>query len=393
MKKSKGVGICIFVLLFIISVCVVIFYLINIIKNQEVLVGFSEKINEQDEYTYISVNEFNEYESNFSKYNNYVYYYKLNKTEKLIYHIYEYALDNSYSSIMIDYRMLPDIDYSLKDILVFLSLDSPIMEQNVKYLVVNDYNFFQSILSAYGVCGMYVNVKCDVFTKEKLEYKQEAIKKANEIIEDIPPHFTIVEKTRWIYQYLGEKVQYKLYEDGEEVNYLYDALCKGVTHCDGFANAFSLLLSLLDVENFEKCYIPEDDGEGHTWNCFNVDGKWYNADATAYKDIKNYNCPIDLFWGYSDELQTNQHLYAELIPACNDILNLDCVVESIDELTVYDIERAYKKNSIAGKEYVLVLFGEPLTEPDKLFQRIADELRFDIKYVNIGDRLFCIFKE
>lgn len=337
----------------------------------------------------IKVEDYADYKSDFSKYNSYIHYDTLGEKDKLVYRIFEYALDHSFPHIVLSDMVLKELEQPIERILYYLSLDSAMVEQNLMISQKTQTRTGKNSLGKveYEISSHLITVK--VFSKDKMDKKTEAIKKAEQILADIPTHLTYEGRVGEIYKYLGENVTYSVYEDGDDANYLYDALLLGKTQCDGFANAFSLLCNMSGIPCFEKSYTPTDGSEGHTWNTFCLDGKWYNADVTAYDSVSKYNSPISLFFGYSDEFETNHHNYSSLVPECNEVLGVDLYFESERQRgAVADVVNAYETN---GKGYVIICFSSAVTNIGDFMQNVADEMNKDISYTAVANKLYCIY--
>lgn len=50
--------------------------------------------------------------------------------------------------------------------------------------------------------------------------------------------------------------------------------------CDGYSEAFQLLMNMAGIPCVHVCAYPEDYDEGHQWNKVQLDGVWYNVDLT-----------------------------------------------------------------------------------------------------------------
>lgn len=342
--------------------------------------------------------ELEEYVSKYRQYNSYIYYKALGDNEKLIYHAFEYALDNNCQHIWFDDRLLQDITYNVVDILRFLSLDSAMVEQNLARCTMGSViqlSSCASIMQGEEITGCLVKV--ENFTATKMEKKEEAINKAKEIIAQMPERMTNTEKAQYFYDYLGKNVIYVPMGEREkvEIEFLYEALCIGETNCDGFANALSLLCSISGIPCFEKMYLPDDGTDGHTWNSMLLDGCWVNADATgAYKDVVTEDDPLMRFmrlnFGYSDTFQKNTPMYQELLPSCErDLIPIACHFQTAEDPGIIElVKEAYMATT---QRYVVISFEEgPVEKP--LFQQISNEIGFDIHYEvkrRADNRLYC----
>lgn len=358
-------------------------------SDKQTVSFLNEKPSDCSTIDYQNSEEYKSYSSVYSEYNTYTYYSTLLDKEKTIYHIFEYAFDNSYPYIVLGNGVLTEIETSVDDILYFLSLDSPMIEQNLNISqTVQTYTITDPEGNSEHTKYHIIFVNC--FTEEKMDKKKQAIEKGKEFVSTIPPHLTYKDKAERIYNYLGQNITYSAYGENEDPNYLYDAICMNKTQCDGFANAFSLLCNMVGIPCFEKCNLPEDGSEGHTWNTFQIDGKWYNADVTGYKSSLDNNCPVSLLFGYSDEFQTNIPKYTDKLPECNNIINLDCTFKNDKDSDILKtIKNSYNSN---GKDYIIIHTKERLDNPSVLMQDIADTLSFNITYSTIDNRLFCIYK-
>ena len=116
---------------------------------------------------------------------------------------------------------------------------------------------------------------------------RELYKKAKEILRTyVDDSFTVYEKLKAIYDYLGSYVTYdNALLDDEIVNKsdyqsftAYAALVKGVAVCDGIASAFKLLCTIEGIECIEIIGCAKN--VGHAWNKVKIGNVWYGVDAT-----------------------------------------------------------------------------------------------------------------
>lgn len=179
------------------------------------------------------------YRSGFSEYSSRVLYKTLNSDEQQIYRFLEYALDNACTQIFIEHQFLEGVDRALEEILYFLSMDSPFVEQNIGCTW-----YFQAYTRTYlfGLLSNRANgiqMKIERFNAENLEKKKAALEVAKNVLTAVSGETSPMEKAEFFYRYLSSDVKFRDYEEGEEPYYLYDAFCNKATQCDGFANAFS----------------------------------------------------------------------------------------------------------------------------------------------------------
>lgn len=291
-------------------------------------IGFSSADKYDDEaLRAVKTSVIENYASDYSECNSRILYSKLDTdTERLVYRAYEYAWDNSYNYIFFDKNIFGD-DIDFIKILHVFTLDSPFAEQTISYTVNGKPDAYMSATYTYeNSSGKKATVspegyliKVWTFEERNREKYDEAYDKACSIVENMPADLTDMEKAKYLYKYLCINTVYKEYEEEMKTEQLYDALILGETVCDGFANSLSLLYNLAGIPCFEKLYTAKDDGDtGHTWNCFFVDGEWYNADATANNGLEEGSAlelALDGF-GFSDKYQRHIPEYPDLMPEC-----------------------------------------------------------------------------
>ena len=348
-------------------------------------VGISNEDEYNNEVYFKTLEEISDYENTQNYYTSEIYYNELNSQEKFVYDTYKYAYENNITHLFFEESVIDKCNYSLTEILEMFALDSPIIEQN---LVCGEdecsYTIDNQFLFRYverKLKGTYINI--DNFTEERNAKKQKAIKQAKKIKFDFTDDMTEFDKAKAIYTYLGENVEYVNDDskDREKVimktHYLYEAICKKKTNCDGFANAFSLLCSLNGIKNFEKVDDPPEDETGHTWNAVLLDGVWYNVDATSSSEVLEDDWTKDLYSGFafSDKVQTKKHIFPKLAPDCkDDAIFIACTLNSVDEDgAVRKVAEAYR--STDEDVFAIIIKGKTTKdESTDLMQGVADYL-------------------
>lgn len=339
----------------------------------------------------ITVEEFDALPIAYSEYRSSVLFDTLSATEKTVYRAFEYALENEYTNILIDTHILTDSD-RLIDILYFLALDSPLLEQNLRY-ETGTFTLSQSvsILDLYtreaAFTGLYVTV--DNFSRQWWEPKMRALAKAEEIVAELPGELSEAEIAEELYRYVGENAVYELYdedEDGEVFPYLSDTLIVGKSQCDGFANALALLFRLAGLESVEKQYTTDSaDETGHTWNCVNIDGIWYNVDGTMMSWIPAEGCAMGggIGFAFPDELQSTPTDYEELYPACDNGLYMPVDVRlssTSDSAFVDNALEAYESHDSEWAYMLVDEFNEDAL--DDRMQEFANRIYGTIHYID-----------
>ncbi len=367
-------------------------------------VGISNEDTYNNEVYFKTIEEISGYENTQNYYSSEIYYNELNSQERFVYDTYKYAYENNITHLFFQEDLIDKCNYSLTEILKMFTLDSPVMEQNLvsgedecSYTIDNQF-LFRYV--ERKLKGSYINI--DVFTKEKADKRRKAIKQAKKIELDFTDDMTELEKAKVIYKYLGENVEYVNDDskDREKVimktHYLYDAICKNKTNCDGFANAFSLLCSLNGIKNFEKMDNPPKKESGHTWNVVLLDGKWYNVDATASGEVLEDDWTKDLYSGFafSDKVQTKNHIFPKVTPKCkDDTIFVGCTLKSCDEDgAVRKVAEAYKSTD---EDIFAVIIKDKKTTKDEIndmMQGVADYLRTNFSITTLdGDNKKIVY--
>lgn len=361
-------------------------------------VGFADRESENfslEAFTRVDCGVFDAYVSDYAAYSSDVYFQTLADADRQIYRMFQYAMDHALPCVLIDDRLLEQMECSVEEVLQFFSLDSAVVDQNLVYssttytiTTTYDHLFSPGRVEEHSVRQIYIRN----FNAENQQKMKQAIQKAQQILDQMPQSLPDREKAAYFYRYLGQNVEYFIPDRSDETrDYLYDALCVGKTNCDGYANAFSLLCSLSGIPCVEKLYIPQGDETGHTWNAIELDGKWYNVDATASDEVLEEPVILSRF-GFSDALQEYICAYTDRLPSCSEMLiPPDCTVTDIDSADM-QIRQAF---SNTDKEYVLALFPGGIIDQDTL-QSIADTLNAGITTrhytVTDGTAVYYIYK-
>ena len=139
------------------------------------------------------------------------------------------------------------------------------------------------------------NVQIDLMVSEPFRDKplesmmQEMCGAADQILAEAPADGSDYDKALFVHDYLVEHVTYntKAMGSGFSVSHTaYGAIVKHSAVCSGYAAAYAYLLDRLGVNclcfdgsTYNDDGTIDDDG-GHTWNCAELDGKWYWVDVT-----------------------------------------------------------------------------------------------------------------
>ncbi len=264
---------------------------------------------EKQQYEYMSKREMAMYRSQYEDCNSTVYRNQLSGLPLLLYNCFLYAMENRLISFTV-YVSDSDDDYTW--IRELLSLDSPFLEQN--------YYQYEYISKRPGnEHGERLYIRTEQFSSEKWALKMEALEKCRSIVSEIPAEYeTQLQKMEYLYDYVCENVEYTDYQPGEEINFLYDAVCKGKTNCDGYSNMLNLLFSLIGVEACESMSSDKETKSGHTWVVAKIGDNFYNFDPT-FEDTNGIDSTNRVYFGFSDSIiDTDKMVHDDFRPVCED---------------------------------------------------------------------------
>ncbi len=358
----------------------------------------------------VSENDIISFKGEYSDLNSYIYYSKLNSSEKLLYKIYEYAFENCYNSFYVQSDILTDFVYNDVEILIFLSLDTPLVEQNFEMKTSRT----EMKMTNASVTGetekteecIRFNLKMN--SKELMAKKKTAVEKADEIIKEMPENLDEVEKAKYLYRYLCNNTSYKDYNNEKSICYVYDALVTGETHCDGFANALSLLYNKAGIKCFEKGYYdsPAEKTKlnvigvsskeknieyyktptGHTWNSFMTDGKWYDCDCTLdSKDNLEKRFVKDIYFGFGipDGFvgKYKDYNYKNIAPECSDsfLSEPQCTFETVNDAGIEEKIYDALRNSEDGVA-LMAFIGQRDADIKSLAKKVCDYNDISVYY-------------
>lgn len=366
-------------------------------KELEPLILFSEKdvydFEDLEKLRLLKPEELETYVSQFHEYNTYIYFSHLNAPEQLLYHAFEYAMDEALPYFWIDNRLLLGVERSCYEVLEFLSLDSALVEQNVNY-------FQDSYIEPTG--ESYTAIYIENFTREKLQNKKQSIVEAKLYLAWSPNWKTAAdwkaapdrEMAEYIYDILGMYISYDADVEGEE--YLYNGLYNLRTNCDGYTNAFALMCAIAEIPCIEiKSNTPL--GEiGHTWNAVFLEGKWVHVDVTGagedYHSECENRCQERVYFGFPDALLTEKVLYPDIVPSCPEGLSSVLQIPSARDVNFFNIVRSeFERNN---RKFAIILLDEGEID-DQTFDELVMELDCGLYYVQYetvkGKNVYYVF--
>lgn len=273
---------------------------------------------------YVSRDYILNYESAYADCNGTWFRDQLSEEDRCIYNSYLYAMENQCTWFDL---YVEDNDKDFRFVREAVSLGSPFLEQNTNRLGIGE-GFYKN---PRNYMGESISLYLPQFSEDRWSLKMEALEKCREIVANIPAEYTTQEqKMEYLYRYVCDNVEYVMYENMEDEDHLYDAVCRGEAVCDGYSNMLNLLFCLIGVESYEAMgsnyedltqLTPEELAQamGHTWVVARIGDSFYNFDPT-YEDTKEDPMWGDLqFFGFSDDLLSIKYLDCEdFRPQCTD---------------------------------------------------------------------------
>lgn len=364
-------------------------------KQPNAYVSFTQT-HRQPREVYVPVEEIMVYETQYPDCNGTWYRDQLQGEDRLIYNCYLYALEHCYLSFGV---YVEDNDREFDYIREAVSMDTPLLEQNINQRG----EWISDWPSDYW--GEQLHISAEQFSVERWAKRMEALEKCRRIVAEIPAEYTQLQKMEYVYRYVCDHVEYVEYESMRDEDYLYDAVIKGQTVCDGYSNMLMLLFRLIGVECCEAAGYDVDlsldeeyeDAGGHTWVMARMDGNWYHFDAT-FEDNRSDDLEWDnLYFGFSDRRLEKKFLECEDIrPKCTD-LSRDfptaelTLTDATDGAQVKQIVRLVEKRIEDGKVRITLGLHGTLTEETynammKKYKKYATKAHsLEVSHVNLGD--------
>lgn len=341
-------------------------------------------------------------ESPYAAYRSSMLYDSLSNSEKLVYRAMEYALEESLPYVCVDRRLITE-EEALKDVLRCLALDSPLLEQNLRYGTQEfSVNYPLPTWNIYTMRATFEGYYIRVYNFDETlwQKKMTAVEEAKAIVARLPKELDVEERSVELYRCIAQGAEYLDYPDSENTvqSFLYDALLAGKTNCDGYTNALALVYRLAGIECVEKTYNGDakKDEAGHTWLSFCLDGEWYNADPTGRSAIPETVTAMKggLYYGYADILQRHVPIFADRYPKCERGLAIEVdahIATTADPSLTQTFLDGFNKHN---RQWTLVLADAATKEQVQTHvQAVANKLRCNVttRYVELIEGRTAIF--
>ena len=170
-----------------------------------------------------------------------------------------------------------------------------------------------------------------------------------------------------VHDYLIKNCVYGFPEEQQDAYDAYGVLVSHKAVCDGYAEAFFMLMTCLDIPC--DIVVGTADGDLHAWNQVELNGKWYNIDLTwddAVPDMESYI--KHTYFNLTDEALAENHTWErEFYRTCTDT-DMNYYVKTF---AVFDDFEAYKKGITKqiGRSDVLeaIVYNMDTDRPDLSF--------------------------
>ncbi len=144
------------------------------------------------------------------------------------------------------------------------------------------------------------------------------LEKTNSILSSVvSSNMSSYDKELAIHDYLVNNCVYGHSSSNDESEYTaYGALVNGKAVCSGYAAAMDLLLSCtgIDTEFVIGTAVSENENgenvtDNHAWNQVNIDGTWYNLDATWDDPVGEKNVISHQYFNVTDDILSRNHMW------------------------------------------------------------------------------------
>ncbi len=240
--------------------------------------------------------------------------------------------------------------------------------------------------------------------KKYLKYRGQLNSVINSVLKELEPDMSEFERELFIHDYL---VKNCVYDEKNSDNYnrytIYGCLVEQSAVCEGYKNAFQLLLSYCGIKSYGVSgSLNGSDNIDHVWNAVRIDGDYYYTDVTwddaedivmydyfnlTTKELGHSHSIADKFDEVPDDVDFtgNEILsYNLVIPKCtakkyNYYRYFGTNLKKMsDNSLVDDLAKAAKN----GEEYFYITVGKGLNYKTTYDQMFSDEVFLFAGYID-----------
>lgn len=167
----------------------------------------------------------------------------------------------------------------------------------LRYELSDNYFVYQQYVNAVPIPDYYPNAK-------------KLYSVVTEVLDKIiVGHMTDYEKELAIHDYIVANCSYGYVEYSQDNAYrAYGVLVQRKAVCNGYAEAFSLLLNCVGIENSIMTGYADD--QLHAWNRVKIDNEWYQVDATWDDPIPDRGIFVGhMYFNVNDDIMSETHTW------------------------------------------------------------------------------------
>lgn len=194
----------------------------------------------------------------------------------------ERATDDGYASYIIEPIKLSDVHLERRQILNVISSvfeDNPDifwLDSRYTYVLDSERNLTVTLRSYF-----------DKKTQKKCKKQLNAV--VNSVLKGLKPDMNEFDRELYIHDYIIKNCKYKKSKNSNNHYNAYGCLVEQKAVCEGYNEAFALLLSYAGVNSTSVSGSDKTDGNtNHVWSVVELDGDWYHTDVT-WDDSKEYS--------------------------------------------------------------------------------------------------------
>ena len=194
----------------------------------------------------------------------------------------EPASDDEYSSYIIEPIKLSDIHLERRQIFHVIS---SVFEDNPNLFWLDPR--YTYILDTDGNLTVTFRSYFDKKTQKKSKKQLNAV--VNSVLEGLEPDMSEFDRELYIHDYIVKNCKYKKSKNSNNHYNAYGCLVEQKAVCEGYNEAFALLLSYAGVKSTSVSGADKaNENVNHVWSAVQLDGEWYHTDVT-WDDAKEYS--------------------------------------------------------------------------------------------------------
>lgn len=275
------------------------------------------------------------------------------------------TIENELFDLLDNYNSVLDYPYDVSTYKIDKTIED-IENENPDIFWLDGYSITTYGHSKYG-CEIEFMILDDLSPEQCRQMRQELNSTADSIISQIPPDSDDYEKILFVHDYIVDHCEYD--HDGADSDdngiwgTAYGCLVNGSAICQGYSEAFLLLMNRLGIEAgicSGKTFDTDEGSGGHAWNYVKIDDEYYWLDVT-WDDPTTNSEPMlshDYFLINDDILSKTRTIDSDqdFIPECTSLDN-NYFVRNNAYMTEYDLDlirQAFETQGTSSQRYELM---------------------------------------